>query len=91
VENTQDPPELSFEAALTQLEALIDTMEQGRVPLAELLAKFEEGNRLLKLCSGRLKNAELKIEQLKQAAADDEAPTFKSFALSQENGAATQN
>jgi exodeoxyribonuclease VII small subunit len=36
------------------------------VPLAELLAKFEEGNKLLKLCEARLKDAELKIEQLKK-------------------------
>jgi exodeoxyribonuclease VII small subunit len=41
-------------------------METGEVPLAELLAKFEEGNRLLKHCEGRLKEAELKIEQLKK-------------------------
>jgi exodeoxyribonuclease VII small subunit len=41
-------------------------MESGDVPLAELLAKFEEGNKLLKLCEARLKDAELKIEQLKK-------------------------
>lgn len=41
-------------------------MESGEVPLAELLAKFEEGNALLKTCEARLKEAELKIEQLKK-------------------------
>ncbi|TSJ79690.1 exodeoxyribonuclease VII small subunit [Rariglobus hedericola] len=41
-------------------------MESGDVPLAELLAKFEEGNTLLKTCEARLKEAELKIEQLKK-------------------------
>ena len=41
-------------------------MESGEVPLAELLAKFEEGNRLLKVCESRLKDAELKIELLKK-------------------------
>jgi len=30
--------------------------------LAELLAKFEEGNKLLKVCEARLKDAEMKIE-----------------------------
>ena len=57
---------LSFETALTKLEAIVESMETGEVPLAELLAKFEEGNRLLKHCEGRLKEAELKIEQLKK-------------------------
>jgi len=58
---------LSFEAALTKLETIVESMESGDVPLADLLAKFEEGNRLLKVCEGRLKDAELKIEQLKKA------------------------
>jgi len=57
---------LSFETALTQLEGIVETMESGDVPLAELLAKFEHGTRLLKVCETRLKDAELRIEQLKQ-------------------------
>jgi exodeoxyribonuclease VII small subunit len=36
------------------------------VPLAELLAQFEEGSKLLKVCELRLKEAEMKIEQLKK-------------------------
>jgi len=55
---------LTFEDALGRLESIVESMESGQVPLAELLAKFEEGNTLLKVCEGRLKDAELKIEQL---------------------------
>ena len=57
---------LSFEDALAQLEQIVETMESGDVPLAELLAKFEDGNKLLKVCESRLKEAELKIELLKK-------------------------
>lgn len=57
---------LSFEAALAKLEAIVDAMESGDVPLADLLAKYEEGSKLLKACEGRLKEAELKIEKLKK-------------------------
>ncbi len=57
---------LSFEAALAKLETIVESMETGEVPLADLLSKFEEGNKLLKSCEGRLKEAELKIEQLKK-------------------------
>lgn len=57
---------ISFEAALGKLEAIVESMESGEVPLAELLAKFEEGTKLLKICEARLKDAELKIEQLKK-------------------------
>ena len=57
---------LTFEAALERLEAIVDSMEQGQVPLAELLQKYEEGTKLLRVCETRLKDAELKIEKLKK-------------------------
>ena len=69
--------QISFEEALAKLEAIVEAMESGDVPLAELLAKFEEGTRLLKLCEGRLKDAELKIEQLKKQK--DGTVTFEKF------------
>jgi exodeoxyribonuclease VII small subunit len=56
----------AFEAALARLEEIVDAMESGDVPLADLLVKFEEGSKLLAICEQRLKSAELKIEQLKR-------------------------
>jgi exodeoxyribonuclease VII small subunit len=67
----------SFEEALTRLETIVESMESGDVPLAELLARFEEGNALLKTCETRLKDAELKIEQLKRQK--DGSATLSSF------------
>ncbi len=55
---------LSFEDALERLETLLESMENGDTPLAELIAKFEEGSILLKNCQKKLRDAELKIEQL---------------------------
>lgn len=74
---------LSFEAALTKLETLVESMESGEVPLAELLAKFQEGNQLLKQCETRLKDAELKIEQLKK---DRDGVAFAKFETERESG-----
>jgi len=68
---------LSFEDALTRLETIVDTMESGDVPLAELIARFEEGNKLLQVCETRLKDAEMKIELLKK---QNGAAAFASFA-----------
>ncbi len=68
---------LSFETALTKLETIVDSMEQGEVPLADLLGKYEEGTKLLKVCEARLKEAELKIEKLKKQK--DGTATFESF------------
>jgi len=56
----------SFEEAIAQLEKIVDSMESGDVPLEELLAKFESGSQLLQVCEARLKDAELRIEQLKK-------------------------
>lgn len=70
-------PSPSFEDALARLETIVESMESGDIPLAELLAKFEEGNTLLKTCEARLKEAELKIEQLKKQK--DGSPSLTSF------------
>jgi exodeoxyribonuclease VII small subunit len=69
---------LSFETALNQLEAIVETMESGDVPLADLLAKFEQGSKLLKVCESRLKDAELKIELLKKQKDGAAFSTFES-------------
>ncbi len=74
---------LSFEAALGKLESIVESMESGDVPLAELLARFEEGTRLLKICEARLKDAELKIEQLKKQK--DGKVAFEKFETARED------
>lgn len=74
---------LPFEAALAKLEAIVESMESGDVPLAELLAKFEEGSKLLKVCEVRLKDAELKIEQLKKQK--DGTVGFEKFETARED------
>lgn len=73
--NAQDA--LSFEDALAQLETIVEKMESGNVPLAELLAKYEEGTKLLQTCESRLKTAELKVELLKKQK--DGTPAFGAF------------
>ena len=68
---------LSFEESLAKLEAIVESMESGDVPLADLLARFEQGTKLLKVCETRLKEAELKIEQLKKSK--DGSAVFEKF------------
>ena len=55
---------LSFEQAITQLENLIKTLEDGKLPLEEAVKAFEQGNQLRKLCKEKLENAQLKIEEI---------------------------
>ena len=55
---------LTFEDALERLENILESMESGDIPLAELIDRFEESSTLLKACQKKLKEAELRIEQL---------------------------
>ena len=53
-----------FEEALQKLEAIVAKMEEGELPLEEALKAFEEGVRLAKFCTGKLDEAERKVEKL---------------------------
>lgn len=63
-ESKKESKKLSYEEALQKLEGIIEAMEDGTIPLADLVLQFEEGARLLKLCQEELKQAELKVSQL---------------------------
>ena len=61
--------ELPFEEALKKLEAIVEAMESGDLPLETLLQRFEEGTRLVKFCQSRLEQAELQIQKLEKNSA----------------------
>ena len=61
----------SFEEALKKLEGIVEAMEADDLPLETLLAKYEEGTRLVKICQEKLAEAELKIQQLEKNAAGE--------------------
>ena len=62
----------SFEAKLSELEALIRQMEQGSMPLDTSLEAFEKGVRLAKECHAILDSASQKVTEIKQTG--DEKP-----------------
>ena len=53
-----------FEQALARLETLVKEMEGGRLTLEQMMAHFEEGSGLVKVCSAKLNEVEKKIEVL---------------------------
>jgi exodeoxyribonuclease VII small subunit len=61
----------SFEEALKKLEGIVEAMEADDLPLETLLAKYEEGSKLVKICQEKLAEAELKIQQLEKNAAGE--------------------
>jgi exodeoxyribonuclease VII small subunit len=62
---------LPFEAALQQLESIVEAMEADDLALENLLAKYEEGTKLVKICQEKLAEAEVKIQQLEKNAAGE--------------------
>jgi exodeoxyribonuclease VII small subunit len=67
------PP--SFEQSLEALEAIVHDLEDGQVGLAESLAKYEHGVKLLKQCYELLEKAERRIELLTRLDAAGSAVT----------------
>jgi exodeoxyribonuclease VII small subunit len=60
--NPESPP--SFEAALSELEALVATMEGGQLPLAQSLSAYKRGAELLAYCQAALKDAQQQVDVL---------------------------
>ncbi|MBN2022831.1 MAG: exodeoxyribonuclease VII small subunit [Pirellulales bacterium] len=60
----EGPEALSFEDALARLEAIVHELEEGRLPLEDSLARYEEGVKLLRHAGGLLNRAERRIEIL---------------------------
>lgn len=54
----------NFEKALSDLESLVEEMEQGNLSLEESLKRFEKGIALSNECQQALQNAEVKITRL---------------------------
>ena len=63
--------EVPFEAALTKLESIVESMESGELPLETMLTRFEEGVKLVQTCQSRLEEAELKISKLEKTASGE--------------------
>ena len=55
---------LPFEQALQELETLVGKMEEGKLPLEQLIENFEAGSELVKVCRAKLDALERKIELL---------------------------
>ena len=55
---------IDFEKSLTRLETLVTEMESGELALEQMIKHFEEGSKLVTLCSQKLNEVEQKIEKL---------------------------
>ena len=80
--------ELTFEEAVARVEEIVGLMETDRLPLADMIARYEEGTALLQVCRARIDDAQQKVDLItrrgQQGAVDvqpfagDETPTADS-------------
>ena len=56
--------DMSFEEALSALEATVRRLESGDVPLDESIALYERGEKLRVACQARLDAAQAKIDKI---------------------------
>ena len=64
---------VNLEKSLADLEALVDDLESGDLPLDKALKKFEDGIKLTRSCQDALKDAEQKVKVLMQSAGGEES------------------
>ena len=70
----------NFETAMKRLEEIVEQMESGELPLEDLIVRYEEGMKLVKVCQERLASAEERIEIITRNSAGK--PVVKDFTTS---------
>lgn len=70
---SKDAPELRFEEAVEQLEAIIERIERGEVGLEESLEEYEKGVALVKRCRDILGRVEQRITELSKGLDEADA------------------
>ncbi|HEX4150955.1 MAG TPA: exodeoxyribonuclease VII small subunit [Steroidobacteraceae bacterium] len=71
-----DSEALDFEAAMRDLEHIVERLEHGDLPLEESLKAFERGILLTRTCQAALKDAEQKVEILLKKAGEARVENF---------------
>jgi exodeoxyribonuclease VII small subunit len=61
---TASPLPETYEAAMSELEALVAAMDAGQLPLDQLLAQYRRGADLLNFCRARLETVEQQVKVL---------------------------
>jgi exodeoxyribonuclease VII small subunit len=69
---TEPKPDVAgmpFEAALAELEEIVDQLEKGAISLDDSIKLYERGEALKAHCDDLLKSAEMRIEKITLSAA----------------------
>jgi exodeoxyribonuclease VII small subunit len=78
--------EMSFEKAMERLEVIVGEMESGELSLEDMMARFEEGQALVKMCAGKLNQVERRIEILVKEGDQMTAKPFDGTSEEEDDG-----
>ncbi|WP_435247647.1 exodeoxyribonuclease VII small subunit [Vibrio sp. nBUS_14] len=73
---TKKPENMSFEAAIEELDGLVDQLENGDLALDDALKKFERGISLARAGQSKLNDAEQRVSILMQNDENAELSDF---------------
>ncbi len=80
--------EQTFETAIERLEHIVAEMESDKLPLEDLLVRYEEGIKLVRVCEEKLQAAGKRIEIITRNAAGD--PQLAEFEPEKKTSAAAR-
>ena len=63
----------TFETAVGRLEQVVEEMGSDKLPLEDLIKRYEEGIQLVKVCEEKLQSVEKRVELLMRKADGDPA------------------
>jgi exodeoxyribonuclease VII small subunit len=95
--NQEQKPEITFEAAFSRLEEILERMNSGAITLDESLTLYEEADQLILLCNKRLNSAERRIETLIKNRAgelvqgNDQKPLTQDYPFPSSSGLASNH
>ena len=64
----KDEEPKSFEEAMARLDAIVAELEEDKLPLEQMLARYEEGVALARFCGDKLEAAEQKVRLIAKRA-----------------------
>ena len=77
---------IKFEEALSELEAVVEKLENGDLPLEDAIAEFQRGTELSRVCLEKLNAAKTAVQKLVVSPDDEEEYHTEKFAdMEEEN------
>ena len=66
----KSPENIPFEDAMNELNTIVQSLENGNLPLDQMIASFERGVYLKNICDARLSAAKLRVEEIGDLGSD---------------------